>query len=135
MKTAPTTRRVRALFNGSYIVDTTRAQHVWEHEYYPQLYVPYAELQSCECEDLEGIGRDDGMSEAAAIVKLTVTGEADQGGKSTERVIRFFDGARVLSGYVRLEFAAMGTFFHLREPAPGPLRPPRKNRDATDQTG
>jgi len=31
-----TPRRVRALFNGQYAIDTTKAYHVWEHPYYPQ---------------------------------------------------------------------------------------------------
>jgi len=29
-------RRVRGLFNSKYAFDTTKAYHVWEHQYYPQ---------------------------------------------------------------------------------------------------
>jgi hypothetical protein len=32
----PTHRRVRALFNAKYVIDSTDAYHVWEHPYYPQ---------------------------------------------------------------------------------------------------
>lgn len=40
VKTLPTPRRVRILFDGSYVADTTDALFVWEHEYYPYYYVP-----------------------------------------------------------------------------------------------
>ena len=36
----PTERRIRLLFNGAFISDTTSAVYVWEHEYYPQYYLP-----------------------------------------------------------------------------------------------
>ena len=35
-----TTKRIRLLFNGAFIADTTSALFVWEHEYYPQFYLP-----------------------------------------------------------------------------------------------
>lgn len=35
-KIEATPRRVRALLGGNYVVDTTKAYHVWEHPYYPQ---------------------------------------------------------------------------------------------------
>lgn len=31
-----TPRRVRALFNGKYVIDTLQAHHVWEHPNFPQ---------------------------------------------------------------------------------------------------
>lgn len=40
VKTMPTSKRVRILFNGTFVADTTSALYVWEHEYYPQLYLP-----------------------------------------------------------------------------------------------
>lgn len=35
-KVEPTSRRVRALFNGKYVIDTLQAFHVWEHPNFPQ---------------------------------------------------------------------------------------------------
>jgi uncharacterized protein (DUF427 family) len=35
-KIEATPRRVRALLGGEYVLDTTKAYHVWEHPYYPQ---------------------------------------------------------------------------------------------------
>lgn len=39
-KTLPTARRVRILYNGKYIADSTSSLLVWEHPYYPQHYLP-----------------------------------------------------------------------------------------------
>jgi uncharacterized protein (DUF427 family) len=36
----PVPRRVRAMFAGEVILDTTRALYVWEFPYYPQFYIP-----------------------------------------------------------------------------------------------
>lgn len=108
VKTSPTTRRVRVLHNHTYIVDTTKAVHVWEHEGYPQFYVPISQLQNCTWKDKQTVKRDGDV--AAAVVEITVPG--GEGGKEvkTERVIRFADEPRlgVLAGLVRLEFGSMG---------------------------
>ncbi len=40
----PAPRRVRALLGGEWVCDSTRALYVWEHPYYPQLYLPAADV-------------------------------------------------------------------------------------------
>lgn len=40
----PTPRRIRAVLAGETIVDSTLAQLVWEHVYYPQYYLPMADV-------------------------------------------------------------------------------------------
>jgi uncharacterized protein (DUF427 family) len=40
----PVPRRVRALLGGTTVLDTTAAQYVWEWPYYPQFYVPVADV-------------------------------------------------------------------------------------------
>ncbi len=40
----PAPRRVRAVLAGRTVVDTTAARYVWEHPYYPQYYVPLADV-------------------------------------------------------------------------------------------
>ena len=40
----PVPRRVRAVLDGRTVVDTTAAQYVWEHPWYPQFYVPAADV-------------------------------------------------------------------------------------------
>jgi uncharacterized protein (DUF427 family) len=42
--TAPVPRRVRAQLDGRWVLDTTSAVYLWEVEYYPQFYVPVADV-------------------------------------------------------------------------------------------
>jgi len=94
------------LFNHTYIVDTTSAVHVWEHQGYPQFYFPVTELRNCHWTntgDVEGKSSKPG----AAILKVSV--EGPDGKKETDRVIHFLKDGETgeLAGLVRLEFGAM----------------------------
>jgi uncharacterized protein (DUF427 family) len=40
----PAPRRVRAMLGGELIFDSTRARYVWEWAYYPQYYIPVADV-------------------------------------------------------------------------------------------
>ena len=40
----PVPRRVRAVLGGKVVLDTTRALYVWEAPYYPQFYIPLADV-------------------------------------------------------------------------------------------
>jgi uncharacterized protein (DUF427 family) len=40
----PVPRRVRAVLGGRTVLDTTRALYVWEAPYYPQFYIPLADV-------------------------------------------------------------------------------------------
>lgn len=40
----PVPRRIRAVLDGHTVVDTTAAQYVWEHPWYPRFYVPAADV-------------------------------------------------------------------------------------------
>src|ERR1700742_499687 len=40
----PAPRRVRGYFDGTLVFDTTRAHYVWEIAYYPQYYIPMADV-------------------------------------------------------------------------------------------
>ncbi len=42
--TAPVPRRVRARKDGRWVLDTSAAVYVWEVEFYPQFYVPVADV-------------------------------------------------------------------------------------------
>src|SRR5690349_16768865 len=42
--TAPSRKRVRIFFGGELIVDTDDALYVWEAPYYPQYYLPVADV-------------------------------------------------------------------------------------------
>jgi uncharacterized protein (DUF427 family) len=41
----PVPRRIRATLAGETVLDTTRARYVWESPYYPQYYVPTADIR------------------------------------------------------------------------------------------
>jgi uncharacterized protein (DUF427 family) len=75
-------KRVRALFGGTFIVDTRKAKLVWEHKYYPQYYFLHSELSKTYLdegskqvtpEDL--IKYDIVVGEKRATEALTVYGE------------------------------------------------------------
>ncbi|KAI9791697.1 MAG: hypothetical protein M1835_000132 [Candelina submexicana] len=98
-KIEPTDRRVRILYNGIYVVDTTNAKHVWEHPYFPQYYVPF---------DGVLLGRGE-------VVAKTPEGQARLGhlkveGRETDRVL-MFEGGGKLAGLVRFEFGAMDAWY------------------------
>lgn len=79
---------------------------MWEHQGYPQFYIPVSELKNCTWSP---IGDVSGKSSkpGAAILELSVAGP--DGLKKTDRVIHFLDDGEAgeLAGLVRLEFAAM----------------------------
>jgi uncharacterized protein (DUF427 family) len=108
-KIFPTSRRVRVLFNSSFIVDTTSAYHVWEHDYFPQYYVPFSALQNSTSSTKEEVKTEKGHA-GAAILTIKVPGSNGIAEKTTEKAIRFADDpatAGKLAGLVRLDFASM----------------------------
>ena len=40
----PVPRRIRAVLDGRVVIDTTAARYVWEWPYYPQYYIPFADI-------------------------------------------------------------------------------------------
>jgi uncharacterized protein (DUF427 family) len=42
---APVPRRIRAMLGGEVVLDTTKALYVWEVPYYPQYYIPLADIR------------------------------------------------------------------------------------------
>ncbi|KAI4205499.1 MAG: hypothetical protein LQ346_001453 [Caloplaca aetnensis] len=94
-----TPRRVRVLFDKTWIVDTTYAHHVWEHAYYPQYYVDSSSIDPGSITNKEPVG--DGNLASLAMLQ----GPA----KSTGRILVFEQGQ--LAGLTRLEFAAMDAWY------------------------
>jgi hypothetical protein len=96
VKVESTPRRVRALFDGIFLFDTTSALHVWEHKYFPQFWVPVSAfaprvLTKGEPYDPDGVA-----------FRGAVKGK----GKSSDRVIISENGP--LKGHARVEFKAAG---------------------------
>ncbi|KAI6083457.1 DUF427-domain-containing protein [Hypoxylon rubiginosum] len=105
VKTLSTPRRVRILFNGVYVVDTTSALYVWEHEYYPYFYVPYSAFTPGSLSK----GKTGGDQDHYWQVELRI------GSKSTDRVLCFgavfSENAKALAKMVRVEFSAADAWF------------------------
>ncbi|KAM0795356.1 hypothetical protein BDR22DRAFT_826087 [Usnea florida] len=121
-KLEKTSRRVRALYDNLYIFDTTEAQHVWEHPYYPQFYVPSSAIKSGLLTKNEAI--DDNKSAFLATLK----GED----RSTDRVLTFEKGP--LSGLVRFEFSALDQWFEEDQPIYVHPKDPYKRLDILPST-
>lgn len=100
-KIEPASRRVRALFDGIFIVDTTSAMHVWERNLsHVQFWLPLRDFKSGVV--TKGPNLDDEAFAYQAIVKRNSE-------KSTDHVVVFEKGP--LEGLVRLEFGAMDAWF------------------------
>ncbi len=95
-KVEKTSRRVRALYGSLWVFDTTAARHVWEHEWYPQYYVPVEAVKSVS------VTKNEAVDKEGSAFLATLKGRS----KSTDRVLVFEKGP--LAGLVRFEFAALG---------------------------
>ena len=96
-------KRIRVLFNGAYIADSIATELVWEHKWYPHLYIPQKDVQT------QYLSEPDQPKEApeavngfakSQVLKLTV------GGRSTDSVTQVVEGP--LKEYIRFQFDAMG---------------------------
>ncbi|KAK4615618.1 hypothetical protein CLAFUW4_09988 [Fulvia fulva] len=114
-KVLPTPRKIQVLFNGAYIIKTTKASFVWEHPYYPQLYFPRTELEREEaaCEGLnvaegEEYADDNGKVIAKQLI-LSINN------KSINNVIAWEEDlptkAAELKGLVKIDFASVDQWF------------------------
>ncbi|KAI1099012.1 DUF427-domain-containing protein [Jackrogersella minutella] len=107
VKILPTSRRVRILYRDVYIVDTTSALYVWEHEYYPYYYVPATSFDS-ECK-LVPHTKPDTKDPHYWTAKLTGLSQ------TTDRILVFSDKTtqpqKALKGMVRVEFGIADAWF------------------------
>lgn len=85
-------KRIRVLLDKTYVADTTSAQLVWEHQYYPCYYIPVKDVKSTVL--TEGIAKQSGICNV---------GVRD---KAPNKVTLIVDGD--LKDHVRFEFSAMG---------------------------
>jgi len=95
-----TLKRVRVLFNDTYIVDTIQATYVWEHKNYPQSYFQASDVKEAS------ISKDRDVTDGEGGAFL---GSLSLGDRRTDRVLLFKKGP--LAGLVKLEFAAMDAWF------------------------
>ncbi|KAF2098033.1 DUF427-domain-containing protein [Rhizodiscina lignyota] len=124
-------RRVRATFGGHWIVDTTDAVHVWEHKFYPQLYIPWSALKE---------GSNVSVAKVEAIeekgVKVASILEIKAGQKSTKEAIYFEEIKETgkLSGLVKIDFAAIDQWYEEEQPIYVHPKDPTKRIDILHST-
>ena len=127
-KVIPTSRRVRIIHNQTIIVDTTRAVHVWEHDFYPYFYFPIDELQNCTLVDKQLV-RNSHEKVLAAIVELAIPAKSGRDAATNDRVIHFrnvlFTDDKDMTNMVRIEFGSVGKLCrcHIRVNDPFVLSP------------
>jgi len=101
----PVPRRIRAYLGSEKVLDTTRARYVWEWPYYPQYYVPLADVR----QDLlipEGHAQQTGRGKTE--LHGLRAGEANR-----PRAARVITESTIegLSGTVRFEWSALDAWF------------------------
>ncbi|KAK3625891.1 hypothetical protein LTR56_008451 [Elasticomyces elasticus] len=113
-KVLATSRMIKILYNGSYILQTTNAVFCWEHPFYPQFYVSRKELEASSKQVGLSITegetyKSDNGTEVGKQLKLEV------GGKSIDKVVAFSDSlsgdAEPLAGLVKIDFDSVDAWF------------------------
>ncbi|ROT41162.1 DUF427-domain-containing protein [Sodiomyces alkalinus F11] len=121
-KIEPTSRRVRVIHQGTTLVDTTKALHVWEHSNFPYYYIPLSGLVNCHWVDTGEVmstsesGYTKGLRASLVTIKLPSHSGLMEG--STDRAMRFYRGkdghvpetpsvVSSLAGHMRIEFGSM----------------------------
>jgi uncharacterized protein (DUF427 family) len=118
----PAPRRVRGYRDGELVFDTTHARYVWEVPYYPQYYIPLADVRT------ELLDDDNHPQKVqlgpSRLFSLTAGGQVQ---KSAARVFDAGDGP--VAGSVRFEWDAID-WFEEDEPIVGHPRNPYVRVDA-----
>lgn len=100
----PAPRRVRAYVGTELVLDTTRASYVWEAPYYPQYYVPLADVVPGLLVDAEHTQRSS--------LGSTRTHHLKVGEDLRERAARLHDDAdSPVDGLVRFRWDALDSWF------------------------
>ncbi len=118
----PSPRRVRGFLGSELVFDTTAARYVWEVPYYPQYYIPLADVRPEFLRDEDHPQRVQfGPSRTFALVGASETSSS---------AVRVFDaGEGPVAGLVRFEWAAL-TWCEEDEPIYGHPRNPYVRVDA-----
>lgn len=106
----PSPRRIRAVLAGVNVVETTRARYVWEWPYYPQYYLPLADVRP-------GVFESEGPSQPSpqGLVEPHTLRVRDVLRAHAAKVVRETALAG-LEGTVRLEWGAVDAWFEEDEP-------------------
>jgi uncharacterized protein (DUF427 family) len=118
----PAPRRVRGFLGRDLLFDTTAARYVWEVPYYPQYYIPLADVTP-------GVLRDDGHPQRVQFGPSRIFSLVTPSG-TVEGAARVFDaGDGAVAGLVSFTWDAV-TWFEEDEPIYGHPRNPYARVDA-----
>jgi len=117
----PAPRRVRGFLGDELVFDTTAARYVWELPYYPQYYIPLADVRP-------GLLRDDDHPQRVQFGPSRVQSLVGSGG-AVEAAARVFEGDGPVAGLVRFDWDAL-RWFEEDEPIYGHPRNPYSRVDA-----
>src|SRR5271166_7175408 len=116
----PAPRRVRGYVDGTLVFDTTRAHYVWEIAYYPQYYIPAADVRMELLQDEDHVQKLQlGSSRLFSL---------NSAGRVQKSAARLYDSGPV-AGSVRFEWDALD-WFEEDEPIIGHPRNPYVRVDA-----
>ncbi|EGP85573.1 uncharacterized protein MYCGRDRAFT_94265 [Zymoseptoria tritici IPO323] len=115
-KTLPTPRLIQLQHAGVFIIKTTSAVLVWEHLYYPQLYLPLKALEDPALSSEPGSEIHDPNTKARIAQVLTLTVAS----RTIPNVLSFSanlsGSATSLSNLVRIPFDAIDTWYEESTP-------------------
>jgi uncharacterized protein (DUF427 family) len=98
-------RRIRALLAGQVVLDTTNALYVWEWPYYPQYYIPLADVTPAVLVDEE---RPEHLHRGTARLHGLRVGDV---AKASSARVYGPDASSGLAGKVRFEWDALDAWF------------------------
>jgi uncharacterized protein (DUF427 family) len=125
---APVPRRVRAFLAGRPVLDTTAAKYVWEHPFYPQYYIPLADVEP-------GVLVEEERTEKSPRGTARVHGlRVDDTSRSSCARVYGDDALAGLANTARFEWAAMDAWFEEDEEVSVHPRNPYARVDALRST-
>lgn len=143
VKYEQTQKRIRLLFNGAIVADTTEALYVWEHKFYPQYYLPMTAFTNVPGFDLE-LSYGEAIKDArrkviGGVMELAVRREArDDMSRSIVDMILFaadLEGpAQMLNNHVKVPFDAIDQWFEEDTPIYVHPKDPYKRVDLLQST-
>ncbi|MEQ4301636.1 DUF427 domain-containing protein [Plantactinospora sp. B6F1] len=124
----PCPRRIRALLNGEWVLDTSSARYVWEWQHYPHYYIPLADVREDLLVDEHDVQQFSGG--AARQYGLQV-GDSYRPGSVRVHTEKSVEG---LANMVRFEWDALDTWFEEDEEVYVHPRDPYTRIDALRST-
>lgn len=118
----PAPRRVRGFLGNQLVFDTTSARYVWETPYYPQYYIPRADVH-------DEFLRDEDHPQRVQFGASRMFGLTGESGTHASAVRVFDAGDGPVAGFVRFDWSVL-TWFEEDEPIYGHPRNPYVRVDA-----